>query len=69
MKLVILASLLLSACAHTDAVTQPAALLTGQHMPICLFVCTQTASIIDNDGKGAVHGDISNAVSVKKGPL
>jgi hypothetical protein len=38
-------------------------------MPICLFVCTQTASIIDNDGKGAVHGDISNAVSVKKGPL
>jgi hypothetical protein len=38
-------------------------------MPICLFVCTQTASIIDNDGKGAVHGDISNSVSVKKGPL
>jgi hypothetical protein len=69
MKIAIFASLLLSACAHTDAVTQPAALLTGQHMPICLFVCTQTASIIDNDGKGAVHGDISNAVSVKKGPM
>jgi hypothetical protein len=53
--------LLLSACAHTD--TQPAALMTGQHMPVCLFFCTQTASIIDNDGRGAVHGDISNSVT------
>ena len=69
MKSVVFASLFLSACAHTDSVTQPAALLTGQHMPVCFFVCTQTASIIDNDGKGAVHGDISNSVSVKKGPL
>jgi hypothetical protein len=37
--------------------------MTGQHMPVCLFVCTQTASIIDNDGRGSVHGDISNSVS------
>jgi len=63
MKLVIFFALSLSACAHTDSVVQPAALMTGQHMPVCLFVCTQTASIIDNDGKGAVHGDISNSVS------
>jgi hypothetical protein len=37
--------------------------MTGQHMPVCLFVCTQTASIIDSDGRGAVHGDISNSVT------
>jgi len=63
MKLAIFALLALSACAHTDSVTQPAALMTGQHMPVCLFFCTQTASIIDNDGRGAVHGDISNSVT------
>jgi hypothetical protein len=63
MRLALFVLLMLSACAHTDSVVQPAALMTGQHMPVCLFVCTQTASIIDNDGKGAVHGDISNSVS------